>query len=72
MKHICIDCHQELDVIQQSRFQGGYITLVTCWNPDCNLSGITLTPEQFKALNTEQLEEYRITVRNRKYAEGTE
>ena len=65
----CIDCGQEMDVIEQSKWNGGVITLVTCFNPDCDLSGVTLTPEQFAGLTAEQLEEYRTMVRNRKYAE---
>ena len=65
----CIDCGQEMDVSEQSKWNGGVITLVTCFNPDCDLSGVTLTPEQFAGLTAEQLEEYRTMVRNRKYAE---
>ena len=69
----CIDCGQEMDLIQQLKWdKTGSIELHTCYNPDCDLSSITLTSEQFKGLTAEQLEEYRIVVRARKYAEAEE
>ena len=62
-----------MDLIQQLKWDGrGSIELHTCHNPDCDLSSITLTSEQFKGLTAEQLEEYRIVVRARKYAEVEE
>ena len=68
----CLDCGETMCSMQQDKWNGGSIELVTCWNPDCDLSGITLTPQQFKGLTAEQLEEYRIVVRARKYAEAEE
>lgn len=72
MTHICTECQQSQDVIEQPKWNGGFITLVTCYNPDCDLSGVTLTPEQFAGLDSEQLEAYRTMVRNRKYQEPKE
>jgi len=59
LKHTCKDCHHELDMIQQPRWNTGYITLLTCWNPDCLLYGYTLSSEQYSRMNDDQWEQYR-------------
>lgn len=55
----CHDCHKELSLIQQQKWNGGTINLVTCWNPLCLLNSVTLTVEQYYSLSDAQFEDYR-------------
>jgi hypothetical protein len=43
----------------QPNFKGDYITLVTCWAPDCLLYGVTLSVEQYVSLPECKFEAYR-------------
>lgn len=69
MNHYCPDCHKEMEMIRQPKWNGGVIELVTCRSPRCDLNGVTLTPEQLAGLTDDQLEAYRIMVRNRRVLE---
>lgn len=55
----CRDCGQTMTVIQQPTHDGGYISLVTCWQQSCLLYGVTLSVDQYTSLTEEQLEAYR-------------
>jgi len=65
VKHVCKDCQHELTAIQQERWSGGYFTLLTCWNPDCLLRGVTLSPDEYNRLNDTEWEQYRMVNRAR-------
>ena len=56
---LCRDCGQILTLIQQPAFDGGYIPLVTCWQRECLLYGVTLSINQYKILTEVDLEAYR-------------
>lgn len=62
----CRDCHKEMEQINQPRFEGGYLTLITCKNPACLLRNVTLSIPQYVKMTDAQLEEYRVI--NRRYA----
>ena len=55
----CRDCAQQLSVIQQPAFDGGYIPLLTCWDKSCLLYGVTLSVNQYARLTEADLEAYR-------------
>ena len=55
----CYECSQQLSVIQQPAFDGGYIPLVTCWQKSCLLYGVTLSVNQYGRLTEDDLEAYR-------------
>lgn len=64
---LCRDCNQALDIIAQPTWNNaGYITLFTCWNPDCSLSGFTLSSKQYDQLTEAEWEEYRAMSRKLK------
>ena len=65
LKHVCRDCQHELSAIKQERWSGGYFTLLTCWNPDCLLRGVTLSPDEYNRLSDAELERYRTVNRQR-------
>lgn len=65
MKHICQDCHKPTELIQQPKWNGGFIELATCRTEGCTLAGVTLSPDQFERLTETQLQEYRTMVINR-------
>jgi len=48
-----------MDIIQQANSKGGFITLITCWNPKCLLETVTLSVDQYASLTECQLEAYR-------------
>ena len=56
---VCRDCGEVMELIAQPRWNGGYITLVTCWTRDCGLHGVTLSPAQYNALSETELNGYR-------------
>lgn len=58
----CRDCGKPLDVIQQAkspRQGGGFFELVTCWNEDCLLHGMTRALEDYPNIPNEILDMYR-------------
>ena len=55
----CRDCGQPMAVIQQQELDGSYFIQVTCWQPNCLLSGFTLSLDHYQSLNQSQLEVYR-------------
>lgn len=55
----CRDCQIEMDVIQQPKYAGGHITLVTCKNPQCLLKDVTLSFDQYINTPADRLEDYR-------------
>lgn len=63
--HLCKDCGQPMEVIEQEMFRGGKLTLITCKNPKCLLETVTLSPDQYNALDANQLESYREMNRKR-------
>lgn len=65
VKHTCKDCHHELDAISQPKWNGGCITLYSCWNKDCLLYAVTLTAEQYSRLTESDLDGYRAVNRQR-------
>jgi len=52
--HLCKDCQQPMEVIQQ-----GQHTVVTCKRKTCTLYGVTLSTDQYAGLTPLQLEGYR-------------
>lgn len=62
---VCRDCGEPMERIEQTKFNGGVIQLITCWKSECLLHGVTLTPEQYNGLSESQLESYRETNRKR-------
>lgn len=71
-EHACRECSHPMDMIQQENSKGGFIALITCWNPDCLLKTVTLSIDQYAKLTECQIEAYREMNRNsrRKYASG--
>lgn len=65
-QHLCKDCHQPMEVIEQPLFKGGNLILLTCKNPNCLLETVTLSSDQFASLNEDQLEAYRKMNRQRR------
>lgn len=55
----CHDCGKMMEVAQQPRLEGGYITLFTCWNPLCLLKGVTLSEARYGQLTEADFEAYR-------------
>jgi len=62
----CRDCNEPMQLIQQARFNGGFLVLATCKNPTCLLRNVTLSIPEYVNKTNEQLEEYRRV--NRRYA----
>lgn len=57
--HLCRDCGMPLDCQSQDNGKGGFITLMTCWNPACLLRTVTRTPATYYKLTETELEAYR-------------
>lgn len=66
----CRDCQQPLDLQQQANSPriGGFMTLVTCRNPDCLLHGMTREQGSYIKLTEAELEPYRVINRMNKEA----
>jgi hypothetical protein len=62
--HVCRDCGEVLTPIVQQLTRGS-VTLVTCWNRQCDLATVTLSVEQYNGLSETQLEAYRQMTRAR-------
>jgi len=62
---VCRDCGEAMELISQPRFNGGVIELVTCWEKDCLLHGVTLSVDQYNSLSEQELESYREVNRQR-------
>jgi hypothetical protein len=60
---VCRDCGHELDSIEQPRFTGDPVTLLTCWEPGCLLHSVTLSEGQYNRLSEVDLEAYRVVNR---------
>lgn len=62
----CRDCQKEMELIQQERWNGGFLTLATCKNPACLLRNVTLSIPEYVSKTDAQFEAYREMNRTRR------
>lgn len=65
-QHLCKDCEQAMEAVQQEMVNAPAVTLVTCRNRSCSLWSVTLTTKQYATLTDEQWSAYRQSVVNLK------
>lgn len=64
--HLCRDCGQPMETVEQPLLKGNMLTLITCKNRDCDLWSVTLSTQQYQAIGESQWDEYRTMVKKLK------
>lgn len=62
-EHLCHDCGKPMQPQPQNLLHSSEpMLIVTCWNRNCTLWGVTLSTTQYESTTEERWEEYRQTV----------
>jgi len=60
--HLCRDCGQPMETIEQPQRQAPPLKVVTCKNKACALWSVTLSTDQYAKLTEGEWQEYRESV----------